>query len=356
MDHRINYQTLVSRLEENELNYGTLTWPNGFQVVVTQRGGRIFGPFPDQDSPSMFWVNKAFSDQEAFKSFLASSNWNLGGDRIWIAPEIQYGIHDRNDFSGSYDLQDAMDPGHYHLEQKNLNSWLLSQDFCMEARVIAHGKKDLRIERLIRPVEDPLRNLNNYRELVEDVQYAGYEQIVTLQETSHDDIVSEIWSLIQLNPGGQILIPVSPCVEYVDYLTPVDETIIQKKPNYVSLKIDGYRHYKVGFKAPHVFGRLGYMNSLEQEGLYLIVRNFFNNPSSHYAEEVDRFPSQRGHSIHIYNDNGELGGFGELECNGQTIGGLTRRSITTDQLILWIYVGEKKKIERIALHLLGISF
>jgi hypothetical protein len=355
MDNQINYQTLISRLEENEMPYGKLIWPNGMQVVLTQRGGRIFGPFLDQDSSCLFWANKAFSDREAFRSFLAAGNWNLGGDRIWIAPEIQYGIHDRNDFAGSYDLQASMDPGQYQLEANGHNCWRLSQDFSMEARVIARGKKDLLIERLIQPVEDPLRNLNDYPELMEEVRFAGYEQIVILEETSQDEIVSEVWSLIQLNPGGLVLIPSVACIEHVDYLMPVDETIMQINPNSVRLKIDGQRQYKVGFKSPHVFGRLGYLNSLERGGSYLIVRNFFNNPSWYYAEEVDRLPGRRGHSIHIYNDNGELGGFGEVECNGQTIGGPTSRSVTTDQLILWIYVGETKKIERIALHLLGIA-
>ena len=47
-------------------------------------------------------------------------------------------------------------------------------------------------------------------------------------------------------------------------------------------------------------------------------------------------------------------GFGELECQAQAIGGEMGRSASTDQLILWLYVGSIGKVKTIARHLLGI--
>ena len=64
-------------------------------------------------------------------------------------------------------------------------------------------------------------------------------------------------------------------------------------------------------------------------------------------------PHRRGRSIHIYNDNGGLGGFGELEVNGQTIGGASGRSASTDPFILWFYLGSPARIKKIASFLLG---
>jgi hypothetical protein len=58
---------------------------------------------------------------------------------------------------------------------------------------------------------------------------------------------------------------------------------------------------------------------------------------------------------HIYNDGGALGGFGELECFGQTIGGDTYRTASSDPMILWLYVGPEEQIEDISLHLLGVK-
>ncbi len=65
-------------------------------------------------------------------------------------------------------------------------------------------------------------------------------------------------------------------------------------------------------------------------------------------------PGCNGHSVHVYNDGGGFGGFGELEVMGQTIGGETGRSASSDQFLLWMFVGPDPSIKRIARHLLGI--
>lgn len=356
MDNQIDFQTLISRFEENSMPYGVLPFKDGGRLVISQRGGRIFGPFLDEDRPSLFWVNKAFAQPGDFKDFLASGHWNLGGDRIWIAPEIQYNTRDRSNFFGAFHLPEAMDPGNYRLEQTQASQWRLSMDLTLEAYNLASGKKDLHLDRLIQPVEDPLRNLKNYRELIDRVKFYGYEQIVTLEESRQDAIVSEAWSLIQLNPGGRLGIPATPQVEYHDYYLPINDQYMTIHPHYISLKATGDRTYKVGFKSPQVFGRIGYFNELEGGQAYLVVRNFFNNPSGAYTEEIDRIPGMKGFSIHVYNDDGGLGGFTELECNQQAIGSYTGRSKSVDQLVLWIYAGASEKVKAIALTLLGIEF
>jgi hypothetical protein len=225
----------------------------------------------------------------------------------------------------------------------------------LQAYNLASGQKELYLERRIRQVSDPLRNLSHYQSLSAGVCFAGYEQVVTLAESKQDDIVSEAWSLTQLNPGGNLVIPCSPRVEYTDYYKPVDGDHQSIHPNHVRLRITGNRQYKVGYKAAHVFGRLAYHNHLADGRACLIVRNFFNNPSAPYAEEPDHTAGCRGHSIHVYNDDGNAGGFGELECNAQTIGGNTGRSSSTDQLVLWLYVGHDEQIKEIGLHLLGVE-
>jgi len=355
VNNEITFQQVVDRLEENSVRYGLIELQAGVTIVISQRGGRIFGPFLTRESGSILWINRAFAEAGAFKSFLRSGNWNLGGDRIWIAPEIQYHVPDRSDFWGSVFWPAQVDPGNYTLEQLGPGEWRLEQEMTLQAYNLALGQKELHLERRIRQVDDPLRNLGNYQALSAEVQFAGYEQVVTLSERTRDDIVSEAWSLTQLNPGGHLVIPCSPRVEYTDYYKPIDGDLQTFHPNHVRLKITGNRQYKVGYKAAHVFGRLAYHNHLADGRAYLIVRNFFNNPSAPYTEEPDHTPGCRGHSIHVYNDAGNAGGFGELECNAQTIGGDTGRSSSTDQLVLWFYLGAPGKIKEIGLHLLGIE-
>jgi hypothetical protein len=355
MNSRITFQQVVDRLEENQIAYGLMTLQEGVTLVISQRGGRILGPFLTRESESLFWINRAFAEAEAFRAFLRSGSWNLGGDRIWIAPEIQYHVPDRSDFWGSVFWPEQVDPGHYTLEQPRPGEWRLAQEMTLKAYNLAAGQKELHLERRIGKVEDPLRNVSDYQALMEGVLFAGYEQVVTLSERKRDDIVSEAWSLTQLNPGGELIIPCTPRVEYTDYYQPIDGELQSFQTNHVRLKITGNRQYKVGYKAAHVFGRLAYYHQLDDGRAYLIVRNFFNNPSAPYAEEPDHTPGCRGHSIHVYNDDGNAGGFGELECNAQTIGGETARSSSTDHLVLWLYVGAPRSIQEIGLQLLGVG-
>ena len=228
--------------------------------------------------------------------------------------------------------------------------------FAMEAFAPRLGlSHHLRLERLIHPAPDPLRYLGVYSTPSDGVTYLGYEQVVTLVESKRDDILSEAWDLVQLNPAGDLLIPASPAVEITDYYAPIDAGHLSRHANHVRLKISGKRQYKVGIKAAQTFGRLGYYSRTGGDQAYLVVRTYFNNPSAPYAEEPDFPAGCRGHSIHVYNDGGEFGGFGELEVNLPTIGGETGRSSSTDHLLLWIYVGAQDRIKRIALHLLGIA-
>ncbi|MBC8450115.1 MAG: hypothetical protein H8D78_20475 [Chloroflexi bacterium] len=354
MNDKITRHQIIARLEENDILYGLLPLQNDVSIVISQRGGRIFGPFLSPDDEGIFWMNRAFARPDSFKEFLESGSWNLGGSRIWIAPEIQYGVRDRSNFWGSVFWPPQVDPGNYVLEQPQPGRYRLSQDITLEAYNLASGRKELHLERVIRQAEDPLRNLSAYEDLIAGVLFAGYEQIVSLSESTLDDIMSEAWNLVQLNPGGVLVIPASPGVEFVDYYAPVGD-LQAIHADHVRLQLTGRQQYKVGYKAAHVFGRMGYFNHLDDGRAYLVLRNFFNNPSVPYAEEPDHTPGCRGHSIHVYNDGGEFGGFAEMECNLQTIGGETGRSASTDQMLLWLYVGAEEKVKTIALHLLGIE-
>jgi hypothetical protein len=355
MTDRITRQVVLARLEENQIPYGLLDLQAGWSAVISQRGGRILGPFPSPVSEGLFWINDAWADSDAFRRFLDSGNWNLGGDRVWIAPEIQYSVRDRQDYWGTIAQPPQIDPGNYTLQQAGAREWKLSESMDLQAYNLATGLKHLRLERTIRPAPDPLRNLGAYARLTDGVTYLGYEQVVTLAESRLDEIMSEAWDLVQLNPGGELLIPASPAVEVTDYYAPVDADHLHRHPNHIRLKLSGRRQYKVGIKAAQTLGRLGYYCPMGDTQAYLVVRNYFNNPSVPYTEEPDFPVGCRGHSIHVYNDGGQFGGFGEMEVNLPTIGGETGRSSSTDHLLLWIYIGVQEQVRRIAYHLLGIE-
>ena len=158
-----------------------------------------------------------------------------------------------------------------------------------------------------------------------------------------------------MRAGGEVFIPTAPGAEITNYVHPVPAGLLTPHANYMRVKFTGRDQFKLGFKAAQVTGRFAYLNHLDDGRSYLLVRGFFSQPSSEYPEEPANSPGRRGDSIHLYDDDGGLGGFGELECQGQTIGGTTGLSNSTDQFVLWLYVGPKPRLLGIARHLLGIE-
>jgi len=346
---------ISKRFEENGLNYTKFPLQNEAFLLIGERGGRVFGPFIHPGEESLYWVNRAFEHPKSFKQELERGFWNQGGERVWVAPEIQYFVHDRGDFWGTNHLPPQLDPGNYELTHGHPHEIVLHNKFSLKAYNTAAGDKSLELEIRIQPVENPLRFVSEEHLRHSDLVYAGYQQIITLKETNDTLIQSESWNLVQLNPGGFVFIPASPRVQYYDYFEPVDHHHQHILSDHVRLNITGQRRYKTGYAAAHITGRSAYYNLRSDGQGYLLIRNFFNNPSAPYLEEPPQLHGVKGKSLHVYNDGGQFGGFGELEVNGQAIGGATGRSESTDQFIMWIFVGESNKLQEIARHLLGIN-
>ena len=89
----ITLSQLISTLDATHGTYAHMALSGGMSVVVTQRGARIFGPFLSDGTP-LCWINPALADEASFQDFIASGDWNLGGERVWIAPEIENLVSD----------------------------------------------------------------------------------------------------------------------------------------------------------------------------------------------------------------------------------------------------------------------
>lgn len=354
MNNHITYEQITTALDVAGQAYLMVMLQNGVRLIVTQRGGRVFGPFLSAEAESLYWVNPALANGNTLVQLVEDGEWNLGGERFWIAPEIQYNVPDRSDFWGTIRVPAQMDPGNYTLEQTR-DEVCLRTTMTLEAFNLASGEKDLTLERVIRPLRDPLMAVQSYSELLQDVIYAGYMQRATLQEATHNTIMSEVWNLVQLYPGGTLIIPASPMLQATRYFNtlPADAQTVQDGA--LRMHITGDIKYKAGYKAAYLSGRMGYLNMLDDERGYLLVRSFPNNPSSVYIEEPPDQPGENGESIHVYNDDGAMGGFGEMECHGQTIGGETGLSSSSDAFILWMYVGPMDRLKTIAAYLLGVT-
>ncbi len=344
---------IVARLAENSIPFVEMPLRQGISVIVSERGGRVYGPFVE-DGESILWAPSVFRDAASF-SWLAGDpgGWNLGGDRIWIGPEIQYLVRDLRDPVNSCVIPPQMDPGNWRLVDCTPSNCLLAWSADLEARHMATGVASLRLERRITPAPDPLRQVSAYPRITASVAYGGYEQTLKL-ETQGNAVQSAIWSVTQVRAGGAVHIPCLPEIEATTYFGSPPGGSPQPGSSCVKLAITARKMFKTGYKSAYVIGRVGYLNQLGDGRYYLLIRSFPNQPSSDYREAPSQDLSRRGDSIFVYNDDGGIGEFGEIECMGQAIGSNGRTS-STDTLTLWCYVGPLPDLQVIGRHLLGIE-
>lgn len=354
MNNNITFAQLCAALDACGEDYGVLPLQGAARAVVTRRGGRVFGPFLSADAASLNWVSAAFASGDALRTLIESGVWNLGGERLWIAPEFVYNSSDRFNFDASYNLSAAIDPASYTLERDG-GAWTLAADMAIPAQSLpGGGEKRVAAARTVRPAANPLRALSRCAELTSGVTFAGYEHTVTLTDRDSGPLPAETWVLIQLNPGGQLIIPVTPAVEVLDYFGGLPDTARAVHGDHIRIDITGTQRFKAGYKAAGVHGRLAYFAPADPQP-YLLVRAFFVNPSAPYVEEPPQEPGVTGQAVHIYNDDGHLGGFGEMECSGQAVGGATGRGASVDTFTLWAYTGPAEKLRAIARALLGVA-
>lgn len=354
MTDKLTQKVIEKRLCENNIKYSILDVGCGVKIIVTEYGGRILGPFYDENKEGIFWVNNAFEDCERFRQFYGRKEWNLGGDRFWLAPEFQYNVKDKNAFNDTYPVPFNIDPGNYSLTLINEYSTVLCQNMKLETYNCSGEIKELGIKLNIKKTSDPLRNIQSYRNIMGGVAFAGYEHCATLKDYKSNSLISQLWNLSQIKPGGQILIPTTSKAEYIDYYSPADLEYLDINNNHVKIKIDCKKQFKVGIKSVQHFGRFAYIGILSDKRCYLLVKCFYNNPSSTYTSEVVSRAEINGCSLDIYHDDGRYGGYAEMECYGQHVGGDTGNTFCTDQIYTWLYIGDSTVIEKIKKMILGI--
>lgn len=351
MKQNIYLRDVVARLEENRIDYEILSLEGNAQIVVTQYGGRVLGPF-SEDGSSFSWLNHVFHDSSEFRKFIAARAWNLGGDRFWVAPEHPLFVKDRSAFNETYAVPAALDPGNYRLSRHG-NSARLEQTVHTALYQSLADSVDFRIEWEITPAKNPLVWIPEDKRPI--VKFCGYEHTFTLEGLSGmDELNLEPWNLLQTHPGGKIIVPFTGAFSFVDYYEPVAGNLIVHD-RFAELTVDGYSRYKAAFYALNTLGRAAYINRNKQ-GLYLIYKQYYNDVSNPYCSDPADRPGQSGCSLYVYNDNGSNGSYAEFENSGLTIGKGTERARTTTSVSHLFFAGDKPELEKLLWTLLGVRY
>jgi len=360
MTDRFGLKGFRENLREAGVKYAELSLSGGARLLVTGHWGKAFGPFENDSDPGTLWISDTAADPASLRKTVDEGAWCMGGDRLWLAPEVQFNIPDRGvwDRPGGYKVPPPVDPGNYTLSAGD-GFVTLEQTVEVELFNLATGTKNVSVQRRFCPARDPLSFCRAYGEIRGSVRYTGYSEESRVEDLSGGGAAVQAWNLIQVRPGGVVVLPLTGAAEYQDYYEPADPDHLRIERGAALHRLTGDRKYKTGWKSAGVTGRIGYYRVLDSGELRLIVRHFFNDPSAEYVDEplaVKAEPSHevRGDSVQFYNDDGSLGGFGEIEVHGRSLGPHRPMRSVVHYLGFWQYTGPVQSVRRAGELLLGV--
>ena len=344
----ISFYETVLRLQENSLPFEVLELDNQAKVIIMQQGGRIIGPFFNE-SKSIIWMHPAWSNASSWSKFLSDKNWNIGGERVWIAPEIQFCIQDRCNPAQSYSLPKAMDPANYLLTRSHTQTIHLSTDMILDTFNYTTLQQQLTIERTISPAVNPLHQFKSSEQLNEMVEYCGYTHTITLKTPPFPTVISETWDLMQIRQGGTVILPLMGKPPIGWYYRPKSNSCMHIKDSVSAVFMQPENLFKFGIPAAYCSGRVGYLYHEEDSITWsLLIRSYFVNPSGIYSEEPFDSSGDSGYAFHLYNSGDTSNRFGELECQGEAIGTDLENTQSSDKMLTWFHQGNLSSLIKIA--------
>ncbi|MFD0714701.1 DUF6786 family protein [Paenibacillus sp. GCM10027626] len=339
----MEYATLLRALTLLEWRHHSLVNRHGGIVVVLERGARVIGVFTDEQTNNHLWVNPLLTLQHRKQSGDETGigkEWNTGGDRMWLSPEIEYNVRDRHAFWDSYSIQESIDPGTYEsVYDPKLNSLELKQHAQVHA--FRSGlQASVRMNRVIRCVNDPVKASN--------CRFAGYEvESGLVMEENAPNMPIALWNIMQLPAGGDIVVPTRGRADVDDFFAHTGKSHLQIDEREVHFRLDARSQHKISIKAPFVKGRAAYVRHYGNGRANLLVRQFQVEPSGNYLDAPAHDPEARGHCLQCYNDSGDLGNFGELEYHTPAMDAGAGKQSIRDSSQVWCYEGTTAAIMEI---------
>jgi hypothetical protein len=324
----------------------------GVKLEFLPFGARVLGLFAADSDENFYWTNPALRQVETARALFAREGWqNTGGDRTWIAPELDTFFTDAN--LDKYWQPRQLDMSEYRLECDR-GGLQLSQEMKLHlAR--SNSEVSLRLTKWFGPAANPLR-YDSDRAAIAGVQYAGYTQRVAMQsldKVSSSSSLVAIWNLIQLPEGGEMIAPIysrtvpQPCFGNV----PPDHVTVEDHVVRMNMELRG--SHKLALKATATCGRVGY--AYRQGDAYaLVIRNFPVNPSGKYIDVQRQDMQDFGYAVQLCRvDEAEFGSFCELEYHVPAWGDLPDPARSEDVSQVWAFRGDRTAIDAVARKLLG---
>lgn len=315
------------------------------ELLVTVRGARILACRMPGVGENLFWhAPEIERDNSSI----------VGGDRLWIAPEVAYYWPSleqaREDPVKWAATPGQMDPGRY----ADAGRWpggIHLENAC-ELTDVRDGKKiALKVRRTVAAIAPP-------EGLPRGLKTLSFGVTNTLAVTGGDEgAVAGVWDILQVPPTGTLICPTTTRVEPRSYYDPFGDRHVANEANRTRFLIDGKRRIKMGIRPEHNTGRMGYYRPLADGRSSLILRVFPTLPGERYIDvprDYDADVRSGGDCLQAYNDDGTYGGFGEMEYHDAAVrvGGCTER---TGTCVTHVIVGDDAKVREAGATLLGVA-
>ena len=328
--------------------------PDGSTVLVLPYGARVMGLFTPHSERNFLWTHPALGAVESAKAFYESDVWhNSGGDRTWLAPELDFFLPNYPDLSFSgYWQPRQLDPGNYEMIHEGDKLVLVNRLTVTSSR--SKARAELEITKSVGPAFNPLRYEPSWKDML-DVEYAGYTLHTTLQlmgSSADGPLQVGLWNLLQLPHGGELLVSTYRRAAAKLYFGAVGPEDLIISDHLIRYRMRAPGEHKLGFRAVDMTGRVGYLYPTGDQTA-LVVRNFAVNPSGEYVDVPWTETANRGYAVQICNVNSALGSFSELEYHVPGIGTGTGSVRSDDVSQVWAFRGPRASIQAIANNLLS---
>jgi hypothetical protein len=283
-------------------------------VVTPERGAKIIGiSLNGLKGENLLWIPDAMMTD----TFWSKPRWNLGGARSWISPEDRFYLDEKNNWI----VPEQMDPGKYAKESSDKESIKCSNLFEIKSK----EGKDFKIK-LTRSLKLLSSTPENLKENTTQFKYIGFQFTHDLENLSKGTIGKDLpfvglWSLIQLKANGTMIIPINKIKDprgenYRNFFNVFTPDRISVQDDNITVKMDGKFRGKLGIAPWAAKENLAYIyNGKDGNGL-LFLKQFSVDPNGKYLDKPWGKPSEYGDAVEMYNDDGNMGGFCEMECHG----------------------------------------
>lgn len=320
--------------------------PDGTKVLLLPYGGRVLGLYAPGSEQNFYWTHPALNSIDTARAFYESKAWhNSGGDRTWLAPEVDIFLPDYPK-TETYFQPRELDPGNYEVVPSKKGVQLINQLTLRLSR--SRREVKLRMAKSIEPAPNPLRYEKGLD--LSAVAYAGYTQLTSLEmlgDSPQEQPMIGLWNLVQMPHGGELLIPTYSRTEPKIWFGRISGEDLIVRDRLIRYKMRATGEHKLGVRAVATTGRVGYLYGTGAETT-LIVRNFIVNPSGEYVDVPWGDPNDLGYSTQACNVNSALGAFSELEYHIPAIGGKTGRARCDDTAQVWAFRGPEEGIRAVA--------